>query len=223
MTTQVNPKEQTVKDLLETIYESNLDKCQVNNPKWWLNTMEQVKEEKIQNGQWPDLLEAIDKLLLKWNKFYKSWAVNSSAILIKEMAKVPGGTLAMLFPLDLMSSFLDLWNSYGAMVNQELPACSDTLSNTTTCTSSMTAPIQTEPADAPSAGTSSLSGLFAQQENITDLFGNLQQPTGTMSSFISTVQNKEHVKYGIEEPVGEFRLTVRLLFAISRVFTNCTG
>lgn len=199
---------QTVESLILVIYEANQGQYQVNNPEWWTNTMEQVQEEKSLNGQWPDLLEGIQKLLMKWKKFSKSWAVNSSSTLLAKMKEVPGDILAMSFNLEMMSNFLDLWNSYGPMVNQELMECLASASNTTTSILSTTAPIQTAPADVPSASTSNLSDLFVPQENITDLFGSLHQPTGMMSSFISSVVNKEHVKYGLEEQVGEYRLAV---------------
>lgn len=205
---------QTIQNLLETIYEANSESCQVNNPKWWLNTMELVNEEKTNHTQWQDLVDAMSKLIKTWNRFSKTWAVTSSTILITKLQQVPGGILAMLLPLEMMSNYLDLWNSYASMVNQELTECLDSQLNTTISMSSTTVPSATVAADAPSAEVSNLSGLFAQPGNITDLFGSLQSPTGTMSSFISTVTNGEHVKFGIEEPVGEYRLAVSIITVV---------
>lgn len=202
---------QTVQALLETLYLVN-QSYQVNNPKWWLNTMELVHQEKIQNGQWQDLQEAISKLIKTWNRFCKSWEVNSFNTLQTNLAQVPGGILAMLFPLELMSNYHDLWNSYAPMVNQELMVCLDSQSKQTTSMSSTTAHTAMEHADAASEGSSNLSDNFAQPESITDTFGNYQKPTGTMCSFISTVQNGEHVKSGIEEQVGKYRLSVSSIF-----------
>jgi hypothetical protein len=208
---------QSIQTLLETIWESNLETLPVKNVNLWLNTMELLHAEKNPNSQWQDLLDAMHKLIMNWNKFYKKWAVNSSTMLIEKLHQVPGGTLAMLFPLQLMTSYLDLWKSYANMVNLELTDSLDSASNTITSISFTTAPTLTEPVVVPSAGPSNLSAIFAPQEDITNLFGNLQNPTGTMSSSISIVQNKEHVKYGIEEPVGEYRLSVSTIIAINIV------
>lgn len=205
---------QTIQSLLETLWESNQETLPVKNVNLWLNTMELLHAEKNPSSQWQDLLDAIHKLITNWKKFSKKWAVNSSTMLIEKLALVPGGTLAMLFPSSLMISYLDLWKSYANMVNQELTDSLDSVSNIITSMSSMTVPTLTEPVAAPSDGPSSLSAIFAPQEDITNLFGNLQNPTGTMSSSISIVQNKEHVKYGIEEPVGEYRLSVSILLQL---------
>lgn len=177
--------------------------------------MELVNEEKTNHTQWQDLVDAMSKLIKTWNRFSKTWAVTSSTILITKLQQVPGGILAMLLPLEMMSNYLDLWNSYASMVNQELTECLDSQLNTTISMSSTTVPSATAAADAPSAEVSNLSGLFAQPGNITDLFGSLQSPIGTMSSFISTVTNGEHVKFGIEEPVGEYRLAVSNIIVIN--------
>lgn len=191
-------------------------------PQYWMEVYQLILKEEncpknCDQSQWQDLQEAMGKLIKTWNRFSKKWEVSSSDILMNKLKTVPGGTLAMLFPTDLVNNYLEFWKFYGDMVDPEKLECLDSASKETTSMSSMTALGQTLAADVSGGNTSDLGQLFAPQESLTDLFGNSLGQTGTMSSFISFVQNEEHVKFGIEEPVGEYRLAVSKCVVVSNL------
>nr|WEY02526.1 MAG: non-structural protein 1 [Canine parvovirus] len=204
-----------VKTLISTIYETHKTSQPVNNLGWWFlilkNLEENMESEEIDNSAWPDLLKNLQKILNFWLKKSTKWEISSLTMLMEKISKLPGGILAMSFNLTLCNNVLKLWSDYVNMEELDEAECSDFLSNMITSMSSTTALSAAATAGTSGVSKSNLLDQLGQLVQKTNQFGNSKNPTGTMSSSISFLENGELVKYGLEEKVGKNRLTVSLL------------
>ena len=209
--------------ILETIYKDHEKDQLVHQVGWWIKLWENLEtEETIQEDQaWKKLQKSMRKFLQIWHKCYKKWEISSLTGLLDKLEKVPGNISQMSLPTTLAENVIQLFKAYVSLEQINETECLDIAQKTTIFTSSTTVPMQTNAADAPLEEKSSLLDVLNQLGQKANTSSSSQNPTGTMSSSISSCLNGENVKYGWTERVGPYRLTVSIL--VSNLITNYTS
>lgn len=211
-----------VKTLIEQLWNSHQAQYPVQHPGFWMIVLNEIQENyqapEEDGVQWHNLLKAIIKLIQIWLKKSKKWEITSSIMLLENLLKVPGDTLAMSFSTDLMTTFINLFNAYALMEEPDETECLHFQSNQTMSMLSTIVHSQVDTAGTSSGSRLNLSERLAQLVPKTNRYGSSPEQTGMMSSSISFLENQELVRYGLEEKIGKNRITVRLFWQLISYF-----
>lgn len=203
---------QTIKEILERIYQEHAENHPVNNVAWWILVTNSCEENMTDYSKedlaWVSLLNSIRKVTSCWLKKRGKWHPSSLTTFSEMISKVPGGTLATSLPTIMSTSVIALWISCANMEEIGEQECSDFLSKVTTSMSSTTVHSVEDTAETSGGVKLNLLDSLGQLAPKTNQCGNSSNTSGTMSSSISFLENGELVKYGLEEKVGKHRLTV---------------
>lgn len=203
---------QTIKEILERIYQEHAESHPVNNVAWWILVTNSCEENMTDYSKedlaWVSLLNSIRKITTCWLKKRTKWHPTSLTTFSEIISKVPGATLATSLPTIMSTSVIALWISCANMEEIGEQECSDFLSKVTTSTSSTTVHSAEDTAEISGGEKLNLLASLGQLAPKTNQSGSYSNTSGTMSSSISFLENGELVKYGLEEKVGKHRLTV---------------
>ena len=204
----------TFKQIFETLYNYAWETKLTHLPGWWIivhnsiNAKGNLDHEDPLIQPWLNFSKVMSKVITYWQKKSKKLDGHSLTTLMEKLSTIPGDILQTSFSSEDGESVIALWKSYAYMEDPDEMECLDSVSSQTTSTSSTTALTVEEIADALSKKKLNLLESLAQIVNTTSQSTNLPEPTGTMSSSISFLQNGELETYGLEEKVGKYRLTV---------------
>jgi hypothetical protein len=211
------------KEIFENIWTSQqLAKRPCHLPAWWMITHQAIveqgnplslmqnQESQIQENThpWFRFSDVMQTVINFWQRKSKKWGEISLTILMEKLYLLPGDILLTSFSLEDAGSLEKLWTSYANMEETDETECLAYQWKKITSISSTIAAIPEAHADVSSKKKFDLLENLAQTVAITSPYINSREPTGTMSSSISFLQNGELVKYGLEEKVGKHRLTV---------------
>lgn len=182
----------------------------VNNPGWWIiitkyiskNLPTQHQEELTQ------FLQNITTIMITYCKNWTRWENRSFSIVLENLYDLHGDICQMSLSQPAIETLKSAWKRSTNMANLSEEACSHELQMATTYTSSMTALTPTPVADAFGENESNLLRALNALVPSTNPGTSFQNGTGTMSSSISFLRNGEIEKYGLEEQVGKYRLTL---------------
>lgn len=206
------PETMTLLELIETMYkriEKNMDP---HNPAIWIDLVKQMTVSTDmgipEDPQWPLLLKCLQAIMSSWQTASESWAISSLTMLMEKISSEHGDISQMSFNMKLMNHAIKLFGFLVTMAVHVGMECLDSVSKKTTSTLSTTVPSVDNIAETSGGVKLNLLESLDQLVPRTNQYGNLRQPTGSMSSSISFLRNGELEKFGLEEKVGKHRLTV---------------
>ena len=213
----------TFKEIFVNIFQSDSVKTQCYHlPNWWAIILQSIETngnpENIQNHDsqligekhpWFTFSKVMQKVINFWQRKWNKWQSLSWTTLVDEkLSLLPGDIFQTSFCSQDAESLQNLWISYANMENPDEQECSEFQSKKIISTLSTIAPTAQDVVDVHSKKKLDLLASLDQIVGTTNHSGNSREPTGTMSSSISFLKNGELVKYGLEEKVGKYRLTV---------------
>lgn len=185
---------------------SSVDRNKRESGKYIQNHDSQLIGEK---HPWFTFSKVMQKVINFWQRKWNKWQSLSWTTLVDEkLSLLPGDIFQTSFCSQDAESLQNLWISYANMENPDEQECSEFQSKKIISTLSTIAPIAQDVVDVHSKKKLDLLASLDQIVGTTNHSGNSREPTGTMSSSISFLKNGELVKYGLEEKVGKYRLTV---------------